>query len=393
MCPRQSVPPDMKNRDLRVRIGQSLLRNTGDAAAQLGAQLAQPGVGLVVVFAGSNHDLDHLCVSLRSQMPDAKIVGSTAAGEIGPNGYGEGSIVGFSFHRDDVVCEVGLVEPLSGFNAVQARRFAHALRERLRDRIPGLNQDDMFAFMLIDGISAREENVVRAFHEGMDGIPLVGGSAGAAPAPSRTRLIHDGRVVGDAAILVVCATSFPFSVFKTQHFVAGDIPLVVTGAIPAQRVITELNGLPAAQEYADAIGVARAFCNDEVFAANPLLVRIGEAGFVRSIQRASDDGALTFYCAIDEGLVLRPGRNMGMLETLAETFEGIRTRLGEPVLTLGFDCILRQIEICKTGLEHAMGTRLREVHTIGFGTFGEQYCGMHVNQTMTGIAFGKRLQA
>jgi hypothetical protein len=27
---------------------------------------------------------------------------------------------------------------------------------------------------------------------------------------------------------------------------------------------------------------------------------------------------------------------------------------------------------------------------IGFNTFGEQYRGMHINQTFTGIAFGRR---
>lgn len=30
------------------------------------------------------------------------------------------------------------------------------------------------------------------------------------------------------------------------------------------------------------------------------------------------------------------------------------------------------------------------MQTVGFCTLGEQYCGAHVNQTLTGIAFGRK---
>ncbi|MDJ0931726.1 FIST C-terminal domain-containing protein [Breoghania sp.] len=42
----------------------------------------------------------------------------------------------------------------------------------------------------------------------------------------------------------------------------------------------------------------------EIFAANPLLVRVGGDYHVRAIQKMTDDGALHFYCTIDEGIVL-----------------------------------------------------------------------------------------
>jgi hypothetical protein len=37
-----------------------------------------------------------------------------------------------------------------------------------------------------------------------------------------------------------------------------------------------------------------------------------------------------------------------------------------------------------------MAELYRKYNVVGFGTYGEQYQSMHLNQTLTGIAFGKR---
>ncbi len=57
-----------------------------------------------------------------------------------------------------------------------------------------------------------------------------------------------------------------------------------------------------------------------IFAAYPVVVRIGNADFVRSIQKMNPDGSLTFYCAIDEGIVFKvakgaPGSAEGETQT------------------------------------------------------------------------------
>ena len=40
------------------------------------------------------------------------------------------------------------------------------------------------------------------------------------------------------------------------------------------------------------------------------------------------------------------------------------------------------------GLEDRVGEILRRNRAVGFNTYGEQFCGVHVNQTLTGIALG-----
>ena len=58
---------------------------------------------------------------------------------------------------------------------------------------------------------------------------------------------------------------------------------------------------------------------------------------------------------------------------------------------LAFDCILRRLEITQDGLKEKVSDVLRRNNTVGFSTYGEQFCGVHVNQTLTGIALGPGL--
>jgi hypothetical protein len=54
---------------------------------------------------------------------------------------------------------------------------------------------------------------------------------------------------------------------------------------------------------------------------------------------------------------------------------------------LVFDSVLRRLEFEQRGIDHAVGQVLAEHGAVGFSTC-EQYDGVHVNQTMVGIAFG-----
>jgi len=127
-----------------------------------------------------------------------------------------------------------------------------------------------------------------------------------------------------------------------------------------------------------------------VFAAHPVVVRIGNADFVRSIQRVNGDGSLSFFCAIDRGIVFRMAHGEDILSNLDTALKEAAGKIGEVELILGCDCILRLLECRARNIVDAVSARLAASRVIGFNTFGEQYRGMHINQTFTGIAFGKR---
>ncbi|PZQ35920.1 MAG: GfdT protein, partial [Ectopseudomonas oleovorans] len=70
-------------------------------------------------------------------------------------------------------------------------------------------------------------------------------------------------------------------------------------------------------------------------------------------------------------------------------FQRLHERLGPPLLTIGCDCFLRRLEIENDGGVESVATLLRQQRVIGFNTYGEQFNGMHINQTFTGVAIGR----
>ncbi len=165
--------------------------------------------------------------------------------------------------------------------------------------------------------------------------------------------------------------------------------LTVTKPDPKSRTVFQLNGLPATHEYARLLGVDPEKLSANYFAASPVITSIDGINYVRSIQKSNPDESLTFHCAIEEGMKLRASGSIGLIETVRNTFCEIQNKLGEPVLTLVCDCDLRRLEATQRGKKELMANLFRENNVAGFSTYGEQFNGVHINQTLTGIAFGK----
>jgi hypothetical protein len=372
-----------------IRIAHSCARDPGEAVAELHDGLAQERLSLVLFFCSSAYDREALAAALRERFATVPVAGCTTAGEIGPAGCQDHSLAGVSFSAATCTPVGGRLDDLGCFRQQDGIALAQDLRRRLRELAPedGLNT---FAFLLVDGLFGHEEQLAHALQQGLAEVPLVGGSAGDALGFERTFVYWDGRFVSDAAVLVLAATPLPLTEFKTQHFVPTDERLVVTGADPGARVVTELNGRPAAEEYGRLLGVEPADLRPEHFAASPVLVVVDGTNYVRSIQRVAPGGGLKFYCAIDRGVVLRVARGVDLLENLRAAFSRVRAQIGPPQLVLTCDCILRRLEIDQEGLRSGVDDVLRRNHAVGFNTYGEQFCGVHVNQTMTAIALGYR---
>lgn len=373
-----------------IRTGASASIDPRRAARELANALAQPQMALVVVFVTEHYDFDALAGHLAESFGSVPVIGCTSAGNIGPLGYQAAGIAGFSLSSADFEVEHGLLENLTTTDKADARAFARRLNETLFDRLAETPTPNSFALMLVDGMSLREESLARAFYDGLGGIPLAGGSAGDNLRFKETRMFYAGRSLTNAAILAVVATRNPVIVFKTQHFSAEQTKMVVTGAQPEQRIVTEINGMPAAAEYARIIGLDPNKLDPFAFSSYPLVVRIGDSDFVRSIQKVNPDGSLSFFCAIDRGIVLRVARADDLQATLKQTLLYIRQQIGQPALIIGCDCILRLLECRSREMLQPVGELFAENNVIGFNTFGEQYRGMHINQTFTGIAIGER---
>ena len=373
----------------RVRRAQSCAADAREAVREFHAAVVQNNMALVIFFCSADYDLDVLASEMRDLFAGVQVAGCTTAGEIGPAGYRDHGISGASFPCESFTATCGRLDKLQQFESIQAQSLAQDLLQRLERLEPEADTSNSFGFLLIDGLSVREEPVARSLQNAFGTLPIVGGSAGDGLDFAKTQVYYDGAFHADSAVVALVTTNVPFMIFKTQHFVLTERRVVVTEADAARRIVFEIDGRPAAESYAQLIGVDVQTLDPARFATRPVLVLVDGTNYVRSIQKANPDGSLTFYCAIEEGIILRGARGVDLVGNLEESFAAIRAAIGHPQLVVGSDCILRKLEMTERGLIDRVEQVFRDNNTIGFSSYGEQYLGVHVNQTLTGIAIGE----
>ncbi|MGE3634868.1 MAG: FIST signal transduction protein, partial [Sandaracinaceae bacterium] len=310
---------------MEIRKGTSLSLDPDVAAAELYDKIHQADPAMIVFYCSPEHDLERLGKALATRFgEDAPMIGCTTAGEITDIGYLDGSITGVSIGSGELTAVFHRVDHLAEFELPEGENVARELKARMSARGVSPDPARCFGFLLIDGLSMREEPFVSAVYRALGSIQLFGGSAGDGTRFGTTYLYHRGEFRSDCAVLTLVHTERPFEVFKTQHFVSSEDKMVVTEADPSRRIVTEINGVPAGREYARMVGLEVDKLTPLIFATYPVVVRVGGSYYVRSIQKVNEDECLTFFCAIDEGIVLTVARGVDLVDNLKETFESVR---------------------------------------------------------------------
>lgn len=374
-----------------IRVVASSL-STREAVAAARAELAGEILQHIIIFFSREHDPQVLLDALRHNFPETPVSGCSTSGEIGPLGMMKGGVVFIAFPEAGFRLMSAVIPEIDKGGVERASEIARRLRIQMIGSASRSAKEHIFALVLVDGLSNAEEALIAALDLSLDGIELVGGSAGDGLVFHDTVLIHRGNLVQRGAILFVIETELPIRIFKTQNFEPTPVKLVVTAADTANRIVYELNAEPAAAEYAAAIGLRPEELGPYSFASYPLVVKIGGNYYCRCIRTVNSDGSLSFFCAIDEGLVFTVARPRDMLRTTLETLEGVSASLGGTDFVLGFDCILRRLDAESRQVRHEVEEIYQRFGVAGFHTYGEQFNAMHLNQTLTGIAFAKSIE-
>ena len=304
-------------------------------------------------------DRPDVAAALDAALGGVPVFGCSTAGQITMAGYESDALLLLGFPRAHFRCASILFEPLAPLSTTaiaaevqrQARKFPHT---------PGWNR---LGLILSDGLSKQEDLLISTLETVLDDLPIFGGSAGDSLQFKETYVLHRGRRLTNAAVLLLVETNLPFRGVGFDHFLPSETQIIITDADPEERKVFEINGSPAAQEYARLVGCSVKDLSPQIFAENPLLIQYREKHYVRAISDAGATGSLSFLAAIDDSAGHAPD------------------------FILGFDCILRKLEIEQKQLGQTVSEILRNARVFGFNTYGEQHCGLHMNQTFVGVAF------
>lgn len=368
-----------------IVIGQSRDANACDAVSEAVKGLQDQGLCFVFAILPATLDVLEVSSHLTDALSGVPVFGCSSAGQITTEGYDDQALVLLGFPRKNFRCASILFEDLRPDHATNFAAQAQKQAERFR-HTAGWNR---FALIVADGLSKQEDLLVSTLDSVLGDVPIFGGSAGDGLKFEQTFVLHEGEAHTRAAVLLLIETDLAFQGLAFDHFHPDGAQIVITAADPEDRLVYEINGAPAAQEYARLVGCDAEALSPEVFAENPMMLRHNLNHYARAISDTKASGALSLMAAIDDGLILTLGKASGSLEALVEGLSARDASGRGPDFILGFDCFLRRLEFEQKQLTRQVSDILRSHRVIGFNTYGEQKSGVHMNQTFVGVAFFK----
>lgn len=373
-----------------IAFGSSHEADPMQAMKALAAKIDIAGLAGAIMFCSHRYDRTAMARAINVHSEGVSVIGCVSSGEVSENGYDQDSLCLIGFPRDAFRLTSHRFDNIEQFDAIEARdvvrRLAATAERESRELGAKINHVALF---LVDGLSHREELLTMTIQDALGEIPLIGGSSSDNLCFHDTAVFHGGGFHARSAVVAILSSPRPMHTFMAQHYGATGEKMVVTGALPHDRIVTEINAEPAATEYLRLAGHTGEALGLSFFAAHPPMVRIGGSYHVRSIQSANPDGSLSFYCAIDQGLVLTIGEPLDRIQSMRALFADIEQHVGTVDRIIAFDCVLNRIDAEQRQLGRAVSELYRTHRVVGFNSYGEQFHGLHVNQTLSGLAIGR----
>jgi len=368
---------------MNTKVAFSTKTSIEEIVLDIKSQLNGFETRLLIVFASSSFDQIQLNTLTQKAFSGCQIIGCSTSGEIVSGKMLKNSVVAMALNSD--VIEDVKVEVMENLKEKTSAETAFKSFENYFDgSMADLDINKYVGIILADGLSASEERVMDSIGD-LTNVHFIGGSAGDDLKFVCTYVYANGKTYTNAAVLALIKLKTEFDIIKTQSFCILNSKLNVTKAKENEREVIEFNNKPAVKAYAEAIGVSVDQLQNH-FMTNPVgLVADGDNIFVRSPMQIKGESVL-FYCSIAEGLEVSVLESTDIIKDTKEIVEKKRKELGNISGIINFNCILRTLELEQKGQTEQYGEIFKDIPTIGFSTYGEEYIG-HINQTATMLVF------
>jgi len=376
---------------MQIFEGSSDKSNTHDAVYEaISRWPAHASPDILFVFHSSKQNPHKVANILSEHFPNTLIVGCTGAGEWITRQHKNNALVLSGLSTPSIRWSMSIIKDLNNSPAQSTKHACTELLQQLDITYGDLNPENYFCLSFFDGLSAREEPVIAAMATQLGNIPLLGGSAGDDLKFEQTFVIANNKAYQNAALFILAESKVPFHAIKHQHYTLGNTDVVITKADTNKRLVYHLDGLPAAERYAQLLGLDIDALTPQVFSDNPLTYPYGDEYYVRALKQVHEDHSLEFGCAIEEGMVLNLCEHQDMVTGYDKLITEFTEHVGKAELLLVCNCIYRAIEGRNSDVNQLLADKTTAIahHMIGFDTYGEQWNGLHVNQTLVALALG-----
>jgi hypothetical protein len=347
----------------------------------------KPAVAVLYFASGCYHP-DDLAGPIARHFPQAAVMGCSTAGEFTDAVTGIGGISAVALPQGTLRGAIAALGDLTsdvGAGTIAAVREIEAgLGGHLRDLDPTRH----LGILLVDGIHGSEELVNETLGNAAPLLDVVGGSAGDDLAFDRTWVAVGDAVSYHGIALMICEPAVPHLVVKSCSFEPSGRRLRITAADVATRTVHSFDGRPAAEAYAEAVGVPIGALDASVWMKHPVGLMIGGQPWIRSPRNVTSEGHVVFYAQIRPGMEVEVMNPTDLVSDTGALIAGARAQLqGHISGAVLFNCILRRLELDAAQASSAFLAPFGGIPVAGFHTYGESWLG-HINQTLTGVVFG-----
>ena len=345
----------------------------------------------VIFFASIKYDFEDLSRELHARFPRAEIIGTSTSGEISPKGFTTGSVVLTTICDSRTKFSGVLIDGVDKFPIIHKSAIEAAMAKNgIRPNDPESHKKS-FAINFVNGLCNAEEAFLSLFYAiiGNDKFIVAGGSAGDDLKFQQTYVSYNGVTVSDGCALMFVTTELKFDIRKENIYKPSGKSIKITDADTKTRRVITINGRPAKQEYADAIGVPVSQLDNAVL-DHPFGRVFGDYIYISSIAGFNPDNTVNMYCRIlkdsDVDLLIPDDWEAMGKNTCKEIKEKIT-----PKFVLFINCILRTIYFGNLKAYEKITRMYNENFPVwcGFSSYGEQFGQINSNQTLVSIVIGE----
>ncbi len=370
---------------MNVKVIYSTKETVNEIVADLKEQLKDFDYNLVQFYASSNINPHELSSNLYEELGKCSMFGCTTSGEIVSGHMLENSVVLMAMSSNIVAdFKIEVLENIST-NTMVVDNAVASLNAHFEENLATLNPHKHIGFVLIDGLSSREEEINERIGD-LTNITFVGGSAGDNLKFENTYVFANGKAYTDAAVICLMKSNVKFGIIKTQSVSSLQEKLLVTKVDEESRTIIEFNNKPALDEYARLTGYTESN-KLATFARHPLGFMMENDIFVRS-PKTTNEKKLVLACSVRKGTELNVLETQDLVEDTKNALENKLKEFGKVTALINFNCIYRALELQLLNKTQEYVDLFDNIPMVGFTTYGESYIG-HLNQTAIMLLFGE----
>ncbi|MGI1657575.1 MAG: sensor domain-containing diguanylate cyclase [Desulfitobacterium sp.] len=358
----------------------------GEVVLDIQSQLSNCNVKVLIFFASSTYNQEKLSYLMEKAFKDCVVFGCSTAGERVNDKLLTNSVVALALNPNIIAdAKVEVIENLN--KNFDTNRAFTSFSRYYHESTYTMDPNRYVGIVLIDGMSLKEERLMDEIGN-LTNISFVGGSAGDYLKFEKTTVYANGKSYNDSAVIALLKMQdrAGFSIINTRSFKALDSVLVANKVNEEAREVIEFNHKPAAQAYADALGISTEEIKEQFF-SHPVGLVINEDNILVRSPRQKIGSKIKFSSNILENMEVRLLKSGDIVQETQKVIEEKKQVLGKRLTgILSFDCLSRRLELEQKDRVEEYGEIFKNIPTVGCYTYGEVNIG-YMNQTSNMLIF------